>query len=277
MQIGKHIASFDSLREMHDYMQLANTKDPTQRDAWFGGLSPKQRRQFMLSGDQSCVPQAERMLSKFDIRLPTDGYAMQTDMAGFMPSVPDYIAGAPECMYAMAATHDARQPMSIVVNGSCSEAITHDQLQRRGTVILAAVMALAAMRPVTLESIVTIGSHQRIEGTRDDFAIVRTRINTTPLDLPSAGYALAHAGWIRGCAYAVCFDKLDANGKWPTIGGSFMGSATGARSEESMRSVLAVLDANPQESLFIPGTHVYDPLLTDPERWINTVLERYGS
>ena len=25
------------------------------------------------------------------------------------------------------------------------------------------------------------------------------------------------------------------------------------------------------------ATHVYDPLLTDPERWINTVLERYGS
>ena len=49
MQIGKHIASFDSLREMHDYMQLANTKDPTQRDAWFGGLSPKQRRQFFAS------------------------------------------------------------------------------------------------------------------------------------------------------------------------------------------------------------------------------------
>ena len=133
MHISKNIASFDSLHELHDYMKQPGNisySDWAFSDRLRGGFDKDACVNTLLTGDTACVTHAEKMLGRYDIKIPTDGWALQNEVVGFMPSVPDYLAGSPECMYGMEATHDARQPMSIYVNGACSQGITAEQMQK---------------------------------------------------------------------------------------------------------------------------------------------------
>lgn len=270
MQITKNTMRFESMADLGAYMTPDKCHRSDFSGEWVGYVSSKQALAMLATGDESRVDAAQALLDKFDVHIETSGQAMATGVAGFCPSVPDYLGGSPESMYCMTEVQSEAAPLTIIVDLATSSSIGQDTITRRGTTILAAVMALSATRPVTLEVISMGDGKHTVKGT--SVSISRVAINSTPLDLASACYALCHSGFCRHILYGV-MDCLGFTGLWPEHKGKRM---TATRGAEYTTWALDVLDADPETTLFIPAICSTDELVNEPERWIASVLAKYG-
>jgi hypothetical protein len=130
--------------------------------------------------------------------------------------------------------------------------------------MLALVRMLANLRAVELWCVIAIGQ-------RNSRSSLCVRLDTAPLDLARAAHVLTHPSVFRALGYRSLeqeFYRGGWKGYW-AFGDHGLHVRTAA---ESYKRVL-----NPgSDVLFIPPVHLNDLYLTDPAKWLRSMLAQYG-
>src|SRR5579863_2238608 len=118
-------------------------------DSWVGETLAEtlSRSEF---GDTSLVPEAERLIAQLDTQIETPRRIWERAPVGVFCAVPDVLAGLPTPMRRLRETQEEHAPVAVLVISTSSAGVEAQTLKKRGTAILALVLALARVRPVSL-------------------------------------------------------------------------------------------------------------------------------
>jgi hypothetical protein len=190
------IKQYESIAALRaDYIaKCSNTRGYNfANNEWYGNESETLTLQLTDTGDTRLVAEAERQMSKLDNIIETPKRVWDRNVAGAYCCIPDVLAGRPTPMRRQVVIPDDHAPITILVVTTSSAGINAATLAKRGTTILALVMALTRVRPVTLHQLAILNG--RNDGTGE--TIITAQINTHPLDLATACYVLTSAGFAR--------------------------------------------------------------------------------
>ena len=214
--------------------------------------------QRAVNGDTSKVAEAEKLLEKINAGIELPSRQWQTDVVGFFPSVPDYLSGHPECMRRIGDSVSEHTPVKIFVCTTSSAIMDWQKLQKRGISILAAVMALSRSRPIEL------WTFTGLDGSHDGTTNIMVRINSSPLMLSEACYALTSIGFDRNLTHAYGVKINNFRGGWTKHGYDLAGA----------KKNLAGL-VSEQDIIIPPSFYTDDLIIKDPLAWVNKTLERF--
>ncbi len=254
------IKIFDSVRELAEAARYTANHVPG--GAWTGGETHAQSIAHAMTGDMRMVPTAEKLIAKLETQIELPSREFMPSVEGAYPIVADYLTGDPMCMRRRGDVMNERAPISIFVCLTSSSAVSTHDLMRRGTTILALLLALSQSHPMQLIAF------SMLHGSADGESIVGARINTTPLDIATAAYALAHPGMCRNILYGYQTRVYNSNGSWPTAyhydgrNGGYFGS------------LIRRLGGD-ENSLFIPPIEMHDLLVSNPIEWVNNQVKRF--
>jgi len=275
-----NIRSFDSITEMAAWADanLSDRRELTDNDSKFYNYqqwSTVTARCAM--GHEAGVEPARALMSKLEHGLSVSTDTFASSVAGCFPNVPEYLAGEPECMWDLTPTESENAPLSIYIDLTCSAGITPAQMQKRGIAVLTLTMLLSAVRPVSLHVCTVMGVRDGRVSTSmrkrgEGYSVSVARIETAPLDLARAAYAMTDVAVARRLFYAVG----ETDGGWPTLDGASYGHPDSA---DSIKRVREILDLD-SETLFIPAVSQYsgevEQMVEQPVEWLNAKLQQYG-
>lgn len=242
----------------------ANGRDYAGRDAWMGNESVTQTLQFAQTGDRSYVAEAESLLDKLETSIEVPRKVWERNVAGPICVVPDIVAGLPTPFRRQKDVGDDRAPITIIACSTISADVSTSTIRRRGIAILALVLALSRIRPVSLHTVATTDGER---GDRDE-TVICTRIETAPLDLSMACWALTSAGFARRLNYFLASEINGFRGGWPR-------RFDYSNPEPYMTYLRNVLSDDPNRTLIIKPTHSLDPLATNPVPWLNEQITKF--
>jgi hypothetical protein len=234
---------------------------------WYGGETENDTLRKAELGDTSLVPQAEKVLDQLNRTIDTPRKMWEPAMVGAYYAVPDVIAGRPMSMRQQITTQDEVSPITVLVVTTSSAGIAAETLAKRGTVILALVMALSRVRPVTLQALCCVDGYKDNTGE----TIITSEINTHPLDLATACYVLTSAGFARRLTYGLATELNHFRGGWPK---GFTYSAGGGSYYDKL---IPRLVSDPSRCLLIEAARLNDHLLVNPTEWLNNQITKFTS
>ena len=248
---------FDSMGEVADTCQAAGTKYHHNAPAqWAGGHTFEEAARAARDGDLSGVAASDALLEKMErYSLATLKPTWENAISGALPDVPAFIAGHPLSMRRKVRAASEGAPIAIIADLTTSANINAAQARQRGAAILALVRALSARRPVEL----WMTSGLDADNLRNA-VFISVKIDTAPLDLAHASHAMTHVGFPRQLLYGLARGDFGFSGQWPF--------GHGALTRAQMEACLAPAFAHVTETLCLPGIHVDDPMLTDPQGWL---------
>lgn len=266
-----NVHTFSSPAEFGEFCLVKNiTYDGDNHGKWTGFLKAAEAAKLAITGDDSHVASAEKMLEKFNTHIETSSFMDMPSVAGCYPCVPEALMGEPECMREPMEVSSEHAPMTIVVDTACSASVSARQMETRGIAILAVVMALSASRPITLKTVSVSSGFKNKEG--DKYAIVAVDLPTTPIDLATAAYVLTHVGYTRNLKYGYASKYLGFDdGKWPTFKGVVYGKVQTVEYQENVKKYMELEG----EVLMIPAAFSEDGVIENPEEWIQSILDKY--
>lgn len=235
---------------------------------WFNNESEADSLRFAEYGNTTLVPQAEAFLKKLDQVIETPRPVWDRSPAGAFCSVPDYIVGLPTPMRRQVHQQDEHAPITILVTTTSSAGVDAKTLEKRGIVILALVMALSRIRPVSLQQLAFMDGYRDKSGE----TIITSEINTSPLDLATACYVLTSAGFARRLTYGIGKAHNDFSGGWPRAFRYSFSSDTDNTYHNYLKQTLV---ADPTKCLLIGESKLGDELLATPLTWINKQITRF--
>jgi hypothetical protein len=97
--------------------------------------------------------------------------------------------------------------------------------------------------------------------------VILCRIEAAPLDLSTASYCLAHPAFYRQVCFGLSYVLHHYQGHWP------FGRGTLSRSETEQ--ILAPVMSHVSETLVLPGIHILDECVQNPEAWITRNLSEH--
>jgi len=260
-----HFQLFDSPGELADYGQanalehLVAQENRGPRGCWSGGLSTADACRTAREGDLSAVAASDALLSKFErFAFETGRKAWLDDVTGAIPNVPAFIAGHPLAMRRRVRQDSASAPLAIIVDVTTSSRVSARDIQRRGAAILALVRILSTRRPIELWAGTMLDADNRRSAVHT-FA----RIETSPLDLATACFALVHPAFSRHLCYGLACLHGFAGG-WPY--------GAHARHRPHMAAILAPAFTHATQTLCLPPLHAADQSCTNPEAWLEQRL-----
>jgi hypothetical protein len=232
---------------------------------WFGYETPENTLRLSKTGNVQLVPEAEKVISQLETQLNTPRKVWRRNVAGAYASVPDYLAGLPTNMCVLRHEPTEHSPINIYVRPNASAGVTAQQLQKRGTVILALVMALSRSRPVSLWYYFC-GDSKHMQSPRDyaNHTVIAIRIETAPLNLAQACYLLTSAGFYR----RLCMGLGHKLNKF--IGGPVVSLNV------SQTICFDLMGNDPERTLVIGPSTRDDPLLENPIQWLNEQLKKFN-
>jgi hypothetical protein len=260
-KVRDHFYLFDSMAELGRHVRtLTPFRGGGGNSNWYGNATFEQACDLAIKGDMSRVAQSDALMTRYEaIALETHGKAWRNDVVGALPNVPAFIAGHPLNMRRRVRQENAAAPIAIVVDCCVSAMVSADMLARRGAAILALVRILAGRRPVELWACTMSGGDPR------SCVTMAARIDTAPLDLGQAAFALTHPAFLRHIGFAMAAQH-GFTGHWP-----YDASAT---SRQHMDEIIKPALGHVGEALCIPGMHGYDACASEPEAWLAEKLEQ---
>lgn len=230
--------------------------------SWYNDESEAATLRFASEGNASLVPKAEALLAQLDTEIETPRRVWERSPAGAFASVPDVLAGLPTPMRRLTHTSDDRAPITILATTTSSGAVSSATLAKRGTVILALVIALARVRPVSLQQLTFL------HGVANGETVLTAEINTSPLDLATACYVLTSAGFARRLTYNLAERLNSFNGGWPA-------SYRASGAQRYCDALKARLVPDVSKCLLIGEAHISDAMLAEPVAWVNVQVRRF--
>ena len=209
---------------------------------------------LMHTGDETHVPKALALLDAIERILVEGATKLSWSPApyGAYPCVPDYIAGFPENMRTLTPSAIAN-PANIYVSLSIPGFASTEQLIARGAAIMALVMVVQQTRPTNLYLMLDAN----IESGRSN-KIVIAPIDTNPLSVAHASYALCHKGFLRRVRLNATLEK-DVLGVFGV-------------QDFQLETFRSVIGAGPND-LIIPR---WTDLTFDPIAWVNQQIDRFN-
>ena len=255
------ICTFDSIASFARAANQAarsNNMYRTRTDGyWFGGLSFDEALNRCTAGDLSLVSKAEQLLEKIDADVELDRRTWQPSVAGAFPCVPDFLAGAPDCMRRLLPDPSDVSPVSVYVSLTGTADVTADQWLNRGVAIIALLMKLQQVRPVELKILA------EMHGNSDGYCYPLITIESRPLDISTAAFALAHAAFCRRLCYG-----------WGLAVDGFSGACGSSYGvERVIRQRLGMADVD----LYVAPVNGSTPMLKDPVAWVNSQVAKYST
>lgn len=121
-----------------EYLSSQSTSDPE----WRGYDSYKQAREMILKGDANLAKKL-RGTEKLDINIPCTGTKkkMCTGVAGFMPHVPNFLAGVPNNMIWVQEKKVSQPVITVVYNIGCLGNSSGDLVLQVSARIMSAIMS----------------------------------------------------------------------------------------------------------------------------------------
>lgn len=228
-------------------------------DSWTDHETFDSALRKMTHGDDAYAPMADALLDKLaDLAEGAPVREWAPSVMGAYPVVPEAIMGLPLCMRQLSPAGEL-SPVKIVISSTCSAGVDKKIMTQRGVAILALLQKLQAIRPVELFILVE-GNEG---GSGNLFQMIK--VDTKPLSIAHACFALANVGFARGLTYAHMHQYHDWNGAWP--------ANYGERGYDAL--VREAVDMTP-EDLWIQSSYLTDSLLTsDPVAWVNRELARF--
>lgn len=253
-----HYDSIGDFRRVLDTLTPRNG-DESKATAWTGGESWASAKQNLLVGKMESVPKASALLDQLaEHSIELEQTVWEPSVAGAFPLVPAFLSGQPETMLRPVPTATDRSPVRVYASVCCSAGVDADDLEKRGIAILALCQKLGAVRPIELFIYADMGGS-------DHAFMPCVKVETSPLDLATATFALTSAGFLR----QLCFGWANQYG-WG--GGWAWGEdPTSASSQRRTREALGLSETD----LLVPGGFVTDPLIRKPVEWINEKVAFY--
>jgi hypothetical protein len=259
------MAAIDHFPSVAEMARQFRTRVPSVKwrtaGSWTAGVSTEEALRLCERGDETLVARAEKLLSAIETDIDLQWPAYVASVAGAYPIVPEAIMGLPEPMRRKVYMENDRTPIRVYVCTTMSAGVTIEQITERGVAVLALVMALGRIRPLEL-SVVSL-----LNSTIGSEAITCCRINTAPLDLATAAYALTSAAFARAVTYVWSMNTQHSTGSWPK----------GFRYSDP-RQYLAGLRSRlggTERDLIVEPARWGDGLLGKPVEWVNTQIRRY--
>jgi hypothetical protein len=259
------IVHYDSIAALRaDYLARGLDKGVAKDFAtpWTNNESRNDTLRKTEFGDTTLVPKAEALLDKLETEIETPRRVWDRSPAGAFCCIPDVIAGLPTPMRRQVHVQDETSPITILVTTTSSAAISAKVLEQRGITILALVMALSRVRPVTLQQLTLL------DGRDEGETILTAEINTHPLDLATACYVLTSAGYDRRLTHGIAYGINSYTGGWPR-GFSYFSPET------YYDRLKPKLSTDPSRCLIIGAARLGDELLTEPTVWLNKQIAHF--
>ena len=277
-----NVAYFDSVTELAAFAnEHANDRRREADPKFYGATTFAQAVARCAMGHDQCVPRATELLGKLENSVAVSTTAFESSVAGVIPSVPEYLAGDPESMFDQVSHQSDAAPLTIYVDMASSASISADAFMKRGIAILALTMMLSQVRPVNLNLFSCGGccaTHRTpaMVEAKEDYSIVVARIETAPLDLARAAFAMTDVAVPRRLFYAAQQELCGFDGLWPTLRGAERGATTSPEYIGRLKSILQT----DGETLLIPAISALDPdckmMLDEPVEWLNGKLIEYA-
>lgn len=176
----------------------ANANHHVYSRGWCGGLDTVTTRRHARLGEDSNVPKANALLDKLQGSVQTPRRRWSPNVCGGYVCVPEYLQGVPDCMRHRRPVLDAASPITVYASIMASCGVDADTMMRRGIAILALVLKLQAIRPISLYAVCPwIGTTLVIE------------IPTKPLSIAHAAFALSHPAYFRRLGHDVLYSTGD--------------------------------------------------------------------
>jgi hypothetical protein len=193
----------------------------SERSPDWAGATRAQAQRRAIEGNLDLVARADRLLDQIETDLDLSGLSRQSvpALAGGAPCVPAMLSGHPLTMRARRPVASPAGEVTILASAFISASISHDVIARRGAAVLALVRAVSLVRPVRL----VIFYADSGKGTRS--SLVSVPIETAPLDLARAAWALTAPEFLRQLLLPICDKTL---GKDYNQGQPFTGDAGAA-------------------------------------------------
>ncbi len=233
---------------------------------WHGGQTLEEAKQRALTGYEDATRRAsvifDTIMSK---RIVSRGSEWVTSASGSFPCVPAFLAGEPECMYRKSENWSNMAPMRVFISTGTQGDVSSQLIETRGAHALALVMVISQFRAVEVYTFSDIG-------TRGMACIPVTKIESMPLDMASASYALGNAAFHR----RLCFDYLRVCAKEQGTFSIGCGWPPMRVSDEYHRKVKAVIGCT-DDDLYLPRATSVDESYLNPESWIDKQIAKYTS
>lgn len=240
---------FASLTETADYARRAKAPVSRESSDSFCGGDMETALRLCRNGDLSGVAASDKLLSKFEeLAYDTERLVWIDDVCGSIPNVPAFVAGQPLAMRRRVKRSSEYGVIRVVVNLFASWSFSHEDIQRRGAAVLALARILSMRRPVELYV-----SFMSSLGEKD--TAVLTRIDTAPLDLAHAAFAMTSPMFMRRVCFAIAEDMGG--------GSSFPPLRRGALAE------IAAQAFGEGQTILVDGIRNSDAqVVADPQKWI---------
>lgn len=257
-----HYILADSLSALSDLACQRGRQN--EKSAWNGNMSLPEACNMAKTGDIKLVEKSDKLLSQFE-RFSFDApmKAWQRDVAGHRPDAPAFIAGHPAAMRRRVRLVSQAAPLAVLVDLTMSAGVSNSDIERRGAAILALCRILAGRRPVELWAGCMTDANGR------DACAMFARIDTAPLDLARAAFAMVSPAFPRQMLYSLARGAHGFQGHWPfsdhNVGRKYFA--------DIMRPALPHIG----EVLAIPAIHMADNIAKNPEQWIAETLAKLES
>jgi hypothetical protein len=229
--------------------------------SWWGGDSMNTLLDKCVAGEETHIGAANALLDQLRDEIDIERPQWSLAEAGGFPDVAAFLAGEVECMRSLRSDPSVTAPVRVYFDPTSSASLSAQALMKRGAAALALAMALAQIRPVEL------WTFSDIEAKGDDLALICAKIQTTPLMLAEACYALCNPGYARALTYGLAEVRTGFTGGWG-FGENYMGAA------ERSQMMREALRASPDD-IVILGAHSEDELVSDPLAFIRRELARF--
>lgn len=233
-------------------------------DTWSGGENIADTLALSKTGHTALVPQAHELLAQISAKLVTPKRTVLRTPVGPRTNVAEFVAGVPDYARRTIVLKDEGAPITVLACSTSSGGIDARTLTKRGVAILALVMALSRVRPVTLHSFTAL------HGNDDGETVLVNRINTAPLDISRACYVLTSAGFARNLTYNLARAVNGFNGGWPYGKEYNYGNPV-----KYFSGLVQRLKLDPTKTLVIQSAEWDDPLVTNPVPWIQREIDRF--
>jgi len=237
---------------------------------WTGSMAWDESLRRVHEGCNEAATKSDAYLSKLEARdFVSRKFVTVASVAGGLPCVPAMLAGHPLAMRQRRRQMTDSAPLAIIVDVASSGSVKASELEKRGGAITALVRLLSAVRPVSLY----IGCSVTLGGTKDAVHVF-CRMDTAPIDLARTAHMITHASVARGMFYALCYERGGAQGderslKWPYAEGPKLIRA-------HAHAILSRAIPEAAESLYVGAAFEGDDCIDQPEKWLQTMLERHG-
>jgi hypothetical protein len=263
------VKQFDSLDTFADYLVASGktTKSMERGDTDFYGCDFYTAiERACRGGDAQTVERIEALVDEIECEMPTLPMrgTMVPEIVGFIPHIPNYVAGLPDAMLTYSEQPSEAAPLRIAVDVCCSGGVNAESMAKRGAAVAAFAYLASSRRPVELLAIAGMNSG----GERKSAQVPVVHLGNSPLDVGAVAFALTDPAMLRRLCFS--FAEIEA-GDNDLIRWGWNSRPTNGDYQDNMRKAAGLTS----DDVFLHGGYLNDSVFDNPVQWVQDMLKQH--